>query len=477
MTIASESPADDTGSTGSGTGAGTGSTGSGDNTGTASSGSDGTPATAGGGVDRLNPFDGLFLRAEHLTRMQDYALALATAVGAGGGPGVVEGFEVVNSQGVLQIGGGLAIDAYGRPLRSGRAVSLPLAALTPDTDTFWWVEATSAAWEFGESAVQGTLCDDPCSGGATRRPYLAEGVRIRLTPATEGSLGSQPPADRRGWLASRLFAAERTEASPWPYGPAGWTALPGSWAPPPAAPTRPTAVRLAVLVPVSDDRKGWEVDVWAARRDRGGPPPQRYWQGRLGMRPWDVFTAQVLQFQELLADRSRAQPLPASDLASLTDRLARLDESYLKRHTKTELGEEIARMVEQLGAGLLGGPQQARQDLLGLAGLGIHELPPAGYLPCSYGTTADLGAVLTRLLGTELDLRICHYGPAEIAQAVQEAQHRDRIPLAGPCRTGVDILVPADPCSEQQGSWVAFVRRAVRYCGGGSAGAAVAAGD
>ncbi|MGE7436068.1 hypothetical protein [Kitasatospora sp. NPDC001175] len=167
--------------------------GTGDTTGQPSSGSDGTPSTAGGGIDRLNPFDGLFLRAEHLVRMQDYALALATAVGAAGGPGVVEGFEVTNSQGVLQIGGGLAIDGYGRPLRSGRAVALPLADLRPDTDTYWWVEVTSAAWEYGESAVQGTFCDDPCSGGATRRPYLAEGVRLRLTPRHRGRPG-QPAA-------------------------------------------------------------------------------------------------------------------------------------------------------------------------------------------------------------------------------------------------------------------------------------------
>ncbi|MGE7436067.1 hypothetical protein [Kitasatospora sp. NPDC001175] len=50
-------------------------------------------------------------------------------------------------------------------------------------------------------------------------------------------------------------------------------------------------MRLAVVLPVGDDHKAWEVDIWAARRERGAPPPQRYWQGRLGMRPWDVFIA------------------------------------------------------------------------------------------------------------------------------------------------------------------------------------------
>ncbi|MGE7436066.1 hypothetical protein [Kitasatospora sp. NPDC001175] len=176
-----------------------------------------------------------------------------------------------------------------------------------------------------------------------------------------------------------------------------------------------------------------------------------------------------------MAERALARPLPVSGLAALTERLARLDNSYLRRHTKTELGEEIARMVEQSGAGLLDGAPAAGQDQVALSALGIHELPPAGYLPCSYSTTGDLRAVLDRLLGDGVDLRICQYGLAEIAQAVQEAQRRDRIPLAAACRPGVDILVPTDPCGEQQGSWVAFVRRAVRYCGGEGAVAAESA--
>ena len=49
--------------------------------------SDGTGATSGGQINRVNAFDGLFLRAEHLTRMQDYPRELVSALGAAGGPG------------------------------------------------------------------------------------------------------------------------------------------------------------------------------------------------------------------------------------------------------------------------------------------------------------------------------------------------------------------------------------------------------
>ena len=48
-----------------------------------------TSAVGAGGIVRLNAFDGLFLRAEHLNATQDYALALALALGTAGGGGPV----------------------------------------------------------------------------------------------------------------------------------------------------------------------------------------------------------------------------------------------------------------------------------------------------------------------------------------------------------------------------------------------------
>ena len=46
----------------------------------------GSADTAGGAITRLNPSDGLFLRAEHLRAMEDYASDLALAVGVDGEP-------------------------------------------------------------------------------------------------------------------------------------------------------------------------------------------------------------------------------------------------------------------------------------------------------------------------------------------------------------------------------------------------------
>src|SRR5205823_11127900 len=39
------------------------------------------------------------------------------------------------------------------------------------------------------------------------------------------------------------------------------------------------------------------IDEWVVRRERIETPTRRYWEGRMCMRPWDVFLAQVLQFQ------------------------------------------------------------------------------------------------------------------------------------------------------------------------------------
>ncbi|MFD5509716.1 hypothetical protein ACFWIB_18315 [Streptomyces sp. NPDC127051] len=425
-------------------------------------------ATADGGIDRLNPFDGLFLRAEHLGRIQDYARELALAVGAAGGPGVVEGYEVSVQDGTLRVGGGLAVSAEGRPLRSQRLVTLPLTGLTPGLDGFWWVEVAPDSRPYGDAPVQGSYCDDPCTGtGTTRRPYVSEGVRIQLVEGAERGLDNQLPASRRNFLASRIFGAERTEHSPWPYG-TGRAHLPQSWTPPAASPGRPRTVRIAVLLRDPGRPDGWEVDMWTARRDRAAAPPQRYWQSRLGMRPWDAYTAQILQFQDQLAHVLGAAQPPAADLGPLLEQLALIgEEQFLRSHTKDQLGREVARLITGIGEGALIRPAQAGPGPYGLQELGIAELPPAGYLPFTPEpepepgqSTAPTG--IRALLGPQVDLRYCSCAPADVAQAVQEAQHRDRIRLDEP--VGVDILLPVDDGEAPVGDWVAFVRREQRHC-------------
>jgi hypothetical protein len=448
-------------------------------TGGPSAASDGTAATAGGDIDRLNVFDGLFLRAEHLNLIQDYALALTRAVGQAGGPGVVEGFDVsIEDNKELLVEPGLAISAAGRVLRSKRLVTLSLDDLEPTTSTFWWVEVVGEQWGFGDAAVTGTLCDEPCSGGTSARLFVAEGVRVQLTPATAPGLEAVSFKRRRPWLASQLFAREQERSGYWPEDPEDTESFEDlSTSPQEVVANPPAAVRLAVLIPPPPEGGELQLDIWTARRDRGDPPPAQFRQWRLSMRPWDVFVAQVLQFQEALADRLpevgfgtartwrdrvlREIGIVSAELPNVTKAMARQRLELLRKEAAEGFTSELQRIEAALSSTL---PE-----------LGFDELPPAGYLPYRppSGEARELGgrvggvkAEIDRL-APGLDVRVCVCRPVDVAQAVQEAQHRDRIPLGVDqgTRPAVDVLVPVgDDPEVPLFDWVAFVRRDGRRC-------------
>lgn len=438
--------------------------------------SDGQPGTAGGGIERLNAFDGLFLRSEHLRVMQDYARELAIAVGAAGGPGVVEGYTVTWSDDRhegLTVGPGLAIDAQGRPLRSNRDLTVSVGDLpTAGDDAFYWVEIRRESWRYEDVPVTGTICDEPCAAGATERLYEVEGVRVLLVPGRV-TFPNPQGGNRRPWLASQLFARERTAAQAGPPDISDRDA----WAPPEPPGQRPTGVRLAVYLP-SNDLNERELDVWAARRDRGAPPPVREWQWRLGLRPWDVFVAQILQFQSTLADYLRRSP--AVDTA---DRLAQLLAGLADVTASASglPGEQVAARLRELRQLF---PDATDLDAAGvepptLPGLRFGDLPAAGFLPytpspAGYGREAleaSLEAVreeTERLLGPGVTVTVCTGRPVDVAQLIQEAQHRDRIPLD---RTddhpAVQVLVPVGdggtPFPEGH-TYLAFARQDGRHC-------------
>jgi hypothetical protein len=418
-------------------------------------------ATAEGGIERLNAFDGLYLRAEHLNLIQDYARDLALAVGAAGGPGVVSGLEATLQDGALRIGPGLAVDPSGRPLRARQEMIVPLGELTPSADTFWYVEAVSEIWTHGDEAVQGLLCDDPCANGSTAHPFATEGVRIRLTEAKESGLAGWSHQQRRARLASRIFAAEAVAAGAWSREPADpASSLAGrDWQPPPEPAGTGPQVRLAVLIPAADLRK-WQVDVWAVRRDRGASPPAREWQWRLAMRPWEVFVAQILQFQAMLD-----YPEGVSTTVAIVKSLRGLaDEIRRPRVTKAQIAERVQRFSHDLAGGRVGEEGGSTLGSVSLPELGIDELPPAGFLPY-HGSLEQVGTAMAELLGRGASLRVCWCGPADVAQAVQEAQHRDRIRLDPARPADVDILVPVGADREQAAfDWVAFVGRARVAC-------------
>ncbi|MER7756237.1 hypothetical protein [Kitasatospora sp. NPDC097643] len=441
-------------------------------TGTPDENSDGSPETAGGGIDRLHPFDGLFLRAEHLDRMQNYAQALSRAVGRSGGPGVVEGFQLSVDRGVLQVGAGLAIDSAGRPLRSGRQVSLSLKKLKPENDTFWWVVVSPADWQYGEAAVQGLLCEDPCTGGTTNRQFTAEGVRVALVPDTSPDLGAVQAARRRNWLASRLFAQEQRLDTPWLDTP---SVLPSDWEPPIVYGRPP--VRLGVVIPIGNDPTQWVVDTWTARREVGAPPPERWWQGQLGMRPWHVFVAQILQFQAQLAEwRGELADLAAN--AAAEEELARTRAELLEIVAKAAttrsqvalaMKAKVEEAIENVGKRIEEARAGQQQQPAPLVDRGFDELPPAGYLPVKADGGQHLLREVPRLLGVgeQLPLRLhfCECTRADVAEAVQQAQHRDRIKIDS--MADVDILIPVTGFGANDswtGGWVAFARSRQRVC-------------
>jgi len=70
----------------------------------------------GGDIVSLNPADGLFLQAEHLTAIEDYTRALTRALGVAGGTGVVYGYGITVHGATLEVTAGLAIDFHVLPV-------------------------------------------------------------------------------------------------------------------------------------------------------------------------------------------------------------------------------------------------------------------------------------------------------------------------------------------------------------------------
>ena len=72
------------------------------------------------------------------------------------------------------------------------------------------IELVAVSWRFGDEEVFGRLCDDPCGGGLSAQPFIAEGARVRLRGWTFDERGSTQPVDLRSTVASARFEEERT---------------------------------------------------------------------------------------------------------------------------------------------------------------------------------------------------------------------------------------------------------------------------
>ena len=165
-------------------------------------------------IARLNPFDGLFLRAVHLQQIQLYAQALSRALGLAGGPGVVYGYGLALASAPgeppsrLDVQPGLAVDADGRILLSESTIRVDLPE--PGQTLAWRVELVGKDEPFGQENSYGDICVDPCGAAVSTAPFVGEGVDEQAHPAhpaRQAGPGLARVPEPRGLVVLRTGAA------------------------------------------------------------------------------------------------------------------------------------------------------------------------------------------------------------------------------------------------------------------------------
>lgn len=460
-------------------------------------------------LTRLNYFDGKFLRAEDFRREQEYLRQLVQFSNQGLGAGVVYGMDaVLPRQGRITIGSGLAMDSSGRTLLISETASFEINALIdatrriakprpnglrgstefgdcidateppgeaiPEGRSLYLICAGHAESLCGIEDVYGRLCEEACVT-AVDRPLIVEGVVIRAIPLllrTPLSTSRSVVLDRRhlrSLVASAYFEDERHIVKSL-VSRAGL--LTDTWCLG-ADMTAVGCVPLAV-VSVAGSRTIF-LDAWTVRRERMDAPARRYWAWRMGMRPWDVYLAHILQFQchlhevlggqeepggdddkcrdqaDVLADADRYLAGVEKDYRSQIDELMRSagpDSPAFRAAPGIQPQGGLASLTSlraRVGASLRRSFTSPRERIL-ING-GMVELPSAGYLPVIEGGTVSVNTQVRRLLGEGVDLRFCVVRPDFVQHALEEAQHMERISLLiglddPSARPEVDILVP-----------------------------------
>jgi hypothetical protein len=452
----------------------------------------------GSPLTRLNYFDGKFLRAVDLQTEQAYLRTLVELSNQAGGPGVAYGFtaSLASSGTEISLDAGLAIDPTGQVLLLSGSQTVSIPDLLANNTFTQSVGVTTAGADFadcvaitaatgtavvapsnlyllviahaeafcGSEDVFGKLCQEACIT-STDRPYAVEGIVVRLLPLTlatplptskavtlgaehlrsrvasayfedernlTGSLISKPGLQSTVWCAG----AEGAQGIYVPLGVVGWTGTAASF-----------------------------FDSWTGRRERMDTPAKRYWQWRIRMRPWDVFMAQILQFQCQLRDGLQTGPTvpdPCKDTRTLVAE-ASTTVAELLRYYQTASEALATANITSTGLNLAGGTasvtnlmqrfSQAQSDAIIqvldrlLIRQGIIELPSAGYLPVTPGDAVSVNQQVRQWMGEGVNLRFCIVTPDYVQHALEEAQHMERISLiAGiddPQATpDMDILVP-----------------------------------
>ena len=463
-------------------------------------------------LTRLNYFDGKFLRASDLKAEQDYLRQLVRQSNQAGGAGVAYGYDVTLGGGdTLEIGAGLAIDPQGRVLllprettiniqelidksralqnflpaskvqREGGFELCELSSETPAVNplaasNLFVITISHAEALCGEEDVFGKLCEEACVT-STDRPFVVEGLVVRAIPL---ALQTQLPNSKavpmtqihlRSRVASAYFEDERRRVASL-ISKAGLEQA--TWC---LGADAEGGAGVPIGVVAREGATTIFLDPWIARRERIDAPAKRYWQWRMMMRPWDVFLAQILQFQCQLHDLFKKIPTPGGDddpcggagsaIKEATETIAELTKFYEAATNRfvtlrADFAEELT-----IKGGLsrlnlvntrLGAVSQALgvapQDRLLIRG-GIVELPSAGYLPVVPGAGLTINQQVRRMMGEGVDLRFCVVRHDYVAHALEEAQHMERISLLQGLdnpnnKPEVDILVPDGEIIEQQ---------------------------
>ena len=460
-----------------------------------------TTIEAGTPLTRLHFFDGKFLRADALSLEQDYHRELVRLANLAGGWGVVNGFGIGTVGASLAVTPGLAITPAGRIVLLTQPIELEIAALIataqvpvaatgqpgfgdcePGTATGPAETAGQGIYEItigpaqalcGNEEVFGKLCEDACITD-TQRPYWREGMVLRLRPitltlpdSTAVTLGATHLRNRvasayfahEPWLTASLLSAQGLGS--------------GTWCNPALLHGR-EEVPIGLLV-----REGSALrvlDAWSARRERMEAQARGYWQGRMRMRPWNVFLAQILQFQCQLSGLFQKgspvfEPQPDDECAQLRrllpDSIAELQaarQAYAEGdagirkllgmnatpETQGALGalEAPTKRIEALAKKLgdaQGSLTPVTPNRLLLNG-GFAELPPAAYLPVIPGQS-PVNLQLQRMFGEGVNLTLCAAPTDHLAHLLEEAQHMDRISLTRglddpAAKEAVEVFVP-----------------------------------
>lgn len=338
-----------------------------------------------------------------------------------------------------------------------------------DANQFYVITVNHTEAYCGEEDVYGKLCSEACST-STNRSYIIEGIEIRALSIDLSQLFKTSSAyalsatHLRSRVASAFYEQERQQIAAhisasglasniWCLG---------------AEAASGNGVPIALLA-----RNGSAtlfLDAWTARRERMESPPRNYWAQRMAMRPWAVFLAQVLQFQcqlkHCFASSATKDPGikitdfdPCSDtrkiageaaqgmrflmdsLGSVATRLADINTDF----DFTELQARGAQLELQYQQ-LFDASQVTIEDRL-LLNCGLVELPSAGYLPVNVSSTITVNEQIRRMMGEGVDIRFCVTHADYIPEALQQAQHMERICLLSGLddpsqKPKVDVLVP-----------------------------------